>query len=76
MATRASSPLVSGVELRDVIEADLPIFFEHQHDPDAARMAAFPSRGEDSLADEAAGEVVEEYILKLDASASDEAQQA
>src|SRR5690349_19658713 len=30
--------------LRDVIEADLPIFFEHQRDPIAARMAAFASR--------------------------------
>ncbi len=26
--------------LRDVIEADLPVFFEHQRDPIAARMAA------------------------------------
>jgi RimJ/RimL family protein N-acetyltransferase len=30
--------------LRDVIEADLPIFFEHQRDPVAARMAAFVPR--------------------------------
>ena len=35
---------MSGVRLRDVVEADLPILFEHQRDPDAARMAAFPSR--------------------------------
>lgn len=27
--------------LRDVIDADLPIFFDHDRDPDAARMAAF-----------------------------------
>lgn len=32
------------VELRDVIEDDLPIFFEHQRDPEAVRMAAFPAR--------------------------------
>jgi RimJ/RimL family protein N-acetyltransferase len=32
------------VRLRDVAEADLPIFFEHQLDPVAARMADFPSR--------------------------------
>ena len=25
-------------------EEDLPIFFEHQRDPDATRMAAFPPR--------------------------------
>jgi hypothetical protein len=30
------------VELRDVTEDDLPIFYEHQPDPEATRMAAFP----------------------------------
>jgi RimJ/RimL family protein N-acetyltransferase len=30
--------------IRDVTEADLPFFFEHQRDPEAARMAVFPSR--------------------------------
>jgi RimJ/RimL family protein N-acetyltransferase len=32
------------VQLRDVVESDLPIFFEQQLDRDAIRMAAFPSR--------------------------------
>lgn len=32
------------VQLRDVEPGDLPIFFEHQLDADATRMAAFPSR--------------------------------
>jgi RimJ/RimL family protein N-acetyltransferase len=32
------------VRLRDVVASDLPIFFEHQRDPDATRMAAFPAR--------------------------------
>jgi len=32
--------------LRDVVEADLPIFFEHQRDPEATRMALFLSRDE------------------------------
>lgn len=32
------------IQLRDVVEADLPVFFEHQLDPEAARMASFPSR--------------------------------
>lgn len=32
------------VTLRDVTGDDLPIFFEHQRDPVALRMAAFPSR--------------------------------
>jgi RimJ/RimL family protein N-acetyltransferase len=35
------------VELRDVIETDLPIFFEQQLDPEAVRMAALPSRDRD-----------------------------
>ena len=34
----------SAVLLRDVIEDDLPIFFEQQRDPVATQMAAFPSR--------------------------------
>lgn len=32
------------VRLRPVREEDLPIFFEHQADPEATRMAAFPAR--------------------------------
>jgi RimJ/RimL family protein N-acetyltransferase len=32
------------VTLRDVTSADLPIFYQHQHDPEAANMAGFPSR--------------------------------
>jgi hypothetical protein len=35
--------------LRDVTEDDLPIFFEHQQDPDANRMAAFPAREREAL---------------------------
>lgn len=37
------------VQLRRVIESDLPIFFEHQADPEAAQMAAFPSREHDAF---------------------------
>lgn len=37
------------VTLRDVLPDDLPIFFAHQRDPDAARMAAFPSRERDAF---------------------------
>ena len=35
------------VRLREVTEEDLPIFFEHQLDSEATRMAAFPSRERD-----------------------------
>lgn len=33
-----------GAVLRDVVEADLPVFFEHQRDAEAVEMAAFPAR--------------------------------
>lgn len=40
-----SLPSMTGtIVLRDVLEADLPLFYEHQLDEDAARMAGFPSR--------------------------------
>src|SRR3954463_3056570 len=32
------------VSLRPVATDDLPIFFEHQLDPEASKLAAFPSR--------------------------------
>jgi len=32
------------IRLRDIEPADLPIFYEHQLDADATRMAAFPAR--------------------------------
>jgi RimJ/RimL family protein N-acetyltransferase len=35
--------------LRDVQESDLAIFFEHQQDADARRMAAFPAREWDAF---------------------------
>jgi RimJ/RimL family protein N-acetyltransferase len=41
--------MTSDVHLRDVIEGDLPIFFEQQLDPDATRMAAFPSRDREAF---------------------------
>jgi RimJ/RimL family protein N-acetyltransferase len=36
--------MVSDFSLRDVLEADLPIFFAYQLDPDAQAMAAFTSK--------------------------------
>ena len=37
------------ITLRNVIQDDLPIFFEHQRDPVAAKMAAFPSRDREAF---------------------------
>ena len=34
------------VQLRDVIDSDLPVFFQHQNDPEANRLANFPARDE------------------------------
>lgn len=36
--------MTSQIQLREVADADLPIFFEHQRDPDANQMAAFAAR--------------------------------
>ena len=36
--------MIDTVLLRDVTKSDLPLFFEHQLDPDATEMAAFPAR--------------------------------
>lgn len=37
------------MSLREVRASDLPILFEHQLDPEATRMAAFPSRDRDAF---------------------------
>jgi len=37
------------ITLREVTQQDLPIFFEHQLDAEATRMAAFPSRDRDAF---------------------------
>jgi RimJ/RimL family protein N-acetyltransferase len=42
--------MASDVVLRDVVVADLPSFFDHQRDPDAARMAAFSPRDQEAFA--------------------------
>jgi len=39
----------NNIQLRDVIETDLPIFYEQQLDPEATQMAAFPSRSEEAF---------------------------
>jgi RimJ/RimL family protein N-acetyltransferase len=38
------NPMTVDLFLRDVVEADLPIFFEYQLDPEANHMAAFTSK--------------------------------
>jgi RimJ/RimL family protein N-acetyltransferase len=41
--------MTSPIILRDVIEADLQIFYLHQLDPEATRMAAFPARDREAF---------------------------
>ena len=41
--------MTNNVELREVIESDLPIFYEQQLDPEATQMAGFPSRGKEAF---------------------------
>jgi RimJ/RimL family protein N-acetyltransferase len=38
-----------GAVLRDAIEEDIPVFFEHQNDPEAIRMAVWPPRDRDAF---------------------------
>jgi RimJ/RimL family protein N-acetyltransferase len=35
--------------IRDAVEADIPIFFEHQRDPEAMDMAKMPARDEEAF---------------------------
>jgi RimJ/RimL family protein N-acetyltransferase len=41
--------MTSGIQLRDVSEDDLPIFFEHQLDQEANQMAALTPRDEEDF---------------------------
>lgn len=50
------------ISLRDVIESDLPIFYEQQLDPEATQMAAFPSRDRDAFMAHWAKIMVNEYV--------------
>jgi hypothetical protein len=49
VARRAKRPLTGEVLLRDVRRGDLRSFFEHQLDPEASRMAGFPTRNRKSF---------------------------
>ena len=49
MDTHGANTLPGNISLRDVIADDLPIFFDHQRDPDACQMADFPARDWDAF---------------------------
>ena len=52
------------VVLRELKEGDLPILFEHQADPEAARMADFPSRERDAFMAHWAKLMADEAVTK------------
>jgi RimJ/RimL family protein N-acetyltransferase len=47
--TSCDDAVTDDVLLREVTEDDLPVFFEHQRDPEANRMAAFAARERDAF---------------------------
>jgi RimJ/RimL family protein N-acetyltransferase len=49
MTQRISRSRKSEIQLRPVTESDLPILFEHQREPEANEMAAFPARDHDAF---------------------------
>lgn len=49
MTDRLNPSQASGIQLRPVRESDLPILFEHQREPEANEMAAFPARDRDAF---------------------------
>jgi len=51
------------VQLRDVIETDLPIFFEQQSDPESTEMAAFPSRSREGFMSHWAKLIADDSVL-------------
>ena len=49
MTQRVNPSEASEIHLRPVAESDLPILFEHQREPEANEMAAFPARDRDAF---------------------------
>ena len=50
--------------LRDVVEADIPVLFEHQRDPEAVRMAAFPARDREAFTAHWQGILANDELIK------------
>lgn len=60
---RVRGDVTGQVELRDVVESDLPIFYEHQLDPEANRMATFVARDRDSFMAHWAGILRDDSVM-------------
>ena len=61
---RESSTRTEDVLLRDVAEDDLPVFFEHQRNPVANRMADFPPRNWDAFVAHWTKILADETVIK------------
>ena len=57
-------PLNTEVELRDIAEGDLSVLFEHQRQPDANEMAAFPARDRDSFMEHWGRILADQSVIK------------
>lgn len=64
MAMCESSTRTEGVLLRDVAEGDLSVFFEHQRNPVANRMADFPPRNWDAFVAHWTKILADETVIK------------
>jgi RimJ/RimL family protein N-acetyltransferase len=49
MPMAGSDPSLRDLRIRDVQDGDVDVFFEHELDPEANRMAAFPARQRDAF---------------------------
>lgn len=56
--------MTDGVHLREVIETDLEVFFEHQREPEANRMANFPAREREAFMAHWAKILADETVVK------------
>lgn len=56
--------MISHVTLQEVHEADLEIFFEHQREPEANRMAEFPRREREAFMAHWAKILADETVIK------------
>lgn len=56
--------MTEDVSLRDVESADLDVFYLHQQDPAANRMAAFPARGRDAFIQHWHGILADDQVFK------------
>jgi RimJ/RimL family protein N-acetyltransferase len=52
------------VRLRDVVESDLPIFFEDQLDPEGSRMAAFTPRDREAFMEHWSKVLADQTVIK------------